>query len=139
MFDIGFWEIAIIGVIALIVIGPEKLPSVARNVGAWVGKGKRLISSVQTDINRELNKAEELKNLLEEQKKIVEKHEILEELKKEIPLGSQPVTKVADTSSQKNKAAITSDTNSTNTTDTNTTITNTTTEPTPDQQNEQPK
>ncbi len=126
MFDIGFWEIALIGVIALIVIGPEKLPSVARNVGAWVGKGKRLISSVQMDINREISKADELKRLLEEQKNIVEKHEILEELKKEIPLGSQPVIGATDADSQTNKAAITSDTN-------------TTTETTPDQQNEQPK
>jgi len=126
MFDIGFWEIAVIGVIALIVIGPEKLPSVARNVGAWVGKGKRLISSVQMDINREINKAEELKNLLEEQKKIVEKHEILEVFKKEIPIGSQPVSGTTDTGKKTNKSAITNDTN-------------TTTEPTPDQQNEQPK
>ena len=122
MFDIGFWEIAVIGVIALIVIAPDKLPSVARNVGAWVGKGKRLISSVQMDINRELNKAEELKKLLEEQKNIVEKHEILEELKKEIPLGSQPVSK---TPSADSKTATTNDTNRT-------------TSP-PDQQNEQPK
>jgi len=130
MFDIGFWEISLIGVIALIVIGPERLPGVARNVGAWVGKGKRLLSSVQMDINRELNKAEELKKLLEEQKKIVEKHEILEELQKEIPLGSQPVTGATDPGKQADKTAITNDT---------ATTTTTATEPTPDQQNEQPK
>lgn len=93
MFDIGFWELGLIGVIALIVVGPERLPGLARNIGGWIGKGKRLINSVQSDINREINKAEELKNLLNEQKKIVEKHEIIEELKKELPTGSQPVSK----------------------------------------------
>ena len=93
MFDIGFWEIALIGIIALLVIGPERLPGVARNVGMWIGKGKRLISSVQTDINREVSKAEDLKNLLEEQKKIVERHEILEELNQEVELGNQPANK----------------------------------------------
>lgn len=93
MFDIGFWELTLIGIIALLVIGPERLPGVARTVGAWVGKGKRLIASVQNDINREVNKADELKRLLEEQKKIVERHEIIEELKQEIPLGNQPAIK----------------------------------------------
>jgi len=89
MFDIGFWEIALIGVIALIVIGPEKLPGVARNVGAWVGKGKRLVGSVQADINRELNRAEELKKLLKEQTNIVKNSEIVSELQKAIPVSGQ--------------------------------------------------
>jgi len=89
MFDIGFWEIALIGVIALLVIGPEKLPGVARNVGAWVGKGKRLVGSVQADINRELNRAEELKKLLEEQKNIVKNSDIVKELQKTIPVSGQ--------------------------------------------------
>ena len=89
MFDIGFWEIAIIGVIALIVIGPEKLPGVARNVGAWIGKGKRLIGSVQADINQELNRADELKKLLEEQKNIIKNSDIVSELQKTIPIGGQ--------------------------------------------------
>ena len=40
MFDVGFWEMAFIGVIALVVIGPERLPGVARSVGLWVGKGQ---------------------------------------------------------------------------------------------------
>jgi len=134
MFDIGFWEIALIGVIALIVIGPERLPGVARTVGAWVGKGKRLISSVQMDINREINKAEELKQLLEEQKKIVEKHEILEELKKEIPFGSQPVPKKVSTGKQTAKAET-----KTVTTDKNISTPSSTTKTTSDQQNEHQK
>ena len=55
MFDVGFWEVAFIGVIALIVIGPDKLPGVARTVGAWVGKGRRMINEVKADIKKEMN------------------------------------------------------------------------------------
>ena len=54
MFDVGFWEMAFIGVIALVVIGPERLPGVARSVGMWVGKGRRMINEVKTDIKREM-------------------------------------------------------------------------------------
>jgi sec-independent protein translocase protein TatB len=92
MFDIGFWELAIIGVVALIVIGPDKLPAVARTVGYWLGKGRKLVATVHDDINREVNKAEELKRLLEEQSKIKEMHEIIEhtvdETKKNVSVGA---------------------------------------------------
>jgi sec-independent protein translocase protein TatB len=93
MFDIGFWELAIIGVVALIVIGPDKLPAVARTVGYWLGKGRRFVATVQDDINREVSKADELKRLLEEQSKIKEMHEIIEqtvdETKKSVSVGAQ--------------------------------------------------
>ena len=78
MFDIGFWELAIIGVVALLVIGPERLPAVARTLGFWLGKARKFVSSVQDDFNREVVKAEELKRLMEEQSKIKDVHEILE-------------------------------------------------------------
>ncbi len=54
MFDIGFWEMAFIGVISLIIIGPERLPGVARNVGLWVGKGRRMLNEVKSDVKREM-------------------------------------------------------------------------------------
>ena len=91
MFDIGFWELALIGVIALIVIGPDRLPGVARTVGLWVGKARRFVGAVQADINRELAKTEELKRLVEEQKELVERHEIIEELKSSVSIeGKSP-------------------------------------------------
>lgn len=65
MFDIGFWELAIIGVIGLMVIGPDKLPGVARTAGMWVGRTRRFVSQVKTDIDKEL-KQEELRKALEE-------------------------------------------------------------------------
>ena len=72
-------ELALIGVVALVVIGPERLPGVARNVGKWIGSARRFVSSVQADINLEVNKAETLKRLLEEQTDIKAMHEILEQ------------------------------------------------------------
>jgi sec-independent protein translocase protein TatB len=65
MFDIGFWELTTIAVIALLVIGPEKLPGVARTTGKWVGRARRFVGDVKTDIDREL-KQEELRKALAE-------------------------------------------------------------------------
>ena len=79
MFDIGILEIGLIAVVALLVIGPERLPAVARTVGYWFGKTRKFVLSVQEDFNRELTKSEELKNLLEEQAKIKDVHEIIEQ------------------------------------------------------------
>ncbi len=63
MFDFGFWEIAIIGIITLIVVGPEKMPALARKAGLYVGKFKKFVSKIQNDINNEI-KSEELKDQL---------------------------------------------------------------------------
>lgn len=63
MFDIGFWELTTIAVIALLVIGPDKLPGVARTAGKWVGRARRFVGDVKTDIDREL-KQEELRKAI---------------------------------------------------------------------------
>ena len=60
MFDVGFFELMVIGVIALLVLGPERLPTAARTAGLWVGRIKRTISSVQQEISSQLE-AEELR------------------------------------------------------------------------------
>jgi sec-independent protein translocase protein TatB len=54
MFDIGFSELMVIAVVALIVIGPEKLPKVARTVGHLFGRMQRYVNDVKADINREM-------------------------------------------------------------------------------------
>lgn len=63
MFDIGFWELTTIAIIALLVIGPDKLPGVARTAGKWVGRARRFVGDVKTDIDREL-KQEELRKAI---------------------------------------------------------------------------
>ena len=91
MFDIGFWELAIIGVVALLVIGPERLPKVARTAGMWLGRGRRFVASVKSDIDRELA-AEELKKTLATQAKSESLYDIIEETKQSIePPTESPV------------------------------------------------
>lgn len=62
MFDIGFSELMVIGVVALIVIGPERLPGVARTIGHLLGRGQRYVSGIKSDIDRELQ-LDEIKRL----------------------------------------------------------------------------
>lgn len=66
MFDFGFWEIMVVMVVALLVVGPERLPGLASKVGGWVGKAKRFASSVKSDIRREFH-AEEMRQMLDKQ------------------------------------------------------------------------
>jgi sec-independent protein translocase protein TatB len=54
MFDIGFWEMVLVGVVALLVFGPERLPRVARETALWVRKARSVVASVKQDINQEL-------------------------------------------------------------------------------------
>jgi sec-independent protein translocase protein TatB len=54
MFDIGFSELLVIGIVALIVIGPERLPRVARTLGILAGRLQRYVADVKSDINREM-------------------------------------------------------------------------------------
>ena len=55
MFDIGFWELTIIGVVALLVIGPERLPRVAVQVGNWAGQARRMARSLTAQMRAELD------------------------------------------------------------------------------------
>jgi sec-independent protein translocase protein TatB len=66
MFDIGFWEILIILLVALLVVGPDRLPGLAREVGLWVRKLRSFATSVRSDIEQEFQ-TEELRRLLKEQ------------------------------------------------------------------------
>lgn len=62
MFDISFAEIVVIAVVALIVVGPERLPKVARTLGYLLGRAQRYVADVKSDIQREME-LEELKKL----------------------------------------------------------------------------
>ena len=53
MFDIGFWELAIIGVIALLVVGPERMPGMVRTAGRWAGQIQRMARDLRREIERE--------------------------------------------------------------------------------------
>ena len=66
MFEIGFWELIVVGVVAMIVVGPEQLPGLARKAGFWLGKARRMIAEVKAEVDRELH-LEELKQSLRQQ------------------------------------------------------------------------
>lgn len=80
MFDIGFFELVLIAIVALLVIGPERLPHVARSAGLWLGKMRGFVTSVKADIDQEL-KAEELKKIMQKHAESAGVHEIIEETK----------------------------------------------------------
>lgn len=76
MFDIGFSELILIGVVALLVLGPERLPAAARVAGLWVGRIKRGFNSIKEDVERELGADDirrELRNedILEKERKML--------------------------------------------------------------------
>jgi sec-independent protein translocase protein TatB len=95
MFDFGFWEIAIIGVITLIVVGPERMPALARKAGLFVGKLNKFLSKVKKDINEEL-KTEEIKEQLsmDDEKSIIS--DITNEAKSSVDLFNQEDSKQDD-------------------------------------------
>jgi sec-independent protein translocase protein TatB len=86
MFDIGFWELCLVGLVSLLVIGPEKLPKAARVAGFWVGKTRNMVASIKTEIKEELQ-AEEMRQILKEQAGIEEVQKMLEQ-------GSDTVNKI---------------------------------------------
>jgi Tat protein translocase TatB subunit len=79
MFDIGATEMLLIGVIGLIVLGPERLPVLARNVGLWFSKIKRTFSGVKREIETELLLAEMRQQTEQSQKEFVRKLQKLNE------------------------------------------------------------
>ena len=88
MFDMGFAEMMIIGIVALLVIGPERLPSVARKAGAYVAKVKRFITNVKSDVEREFRTDELQQMLKQQQEELSSLKDIVNETKKDVDLGS---------------------------------------------------
>jgi sec-independent protein translocase protein TatB len=78
MFDIGFWEIVLILVLALVVIGPERLPGAARQAGLFVGKARRYIEGVRSEVESELDVGE-FKRMLHNQE--IQINELQQQLK----------------------------------------------------------
>ncbi len=84
MFDVGFWEILFILILALVIIGPERLPSAARKVGYFVGKARRYVEGVRSEVESELDLGD-FKRMLHNQK------EQINELQQQIKTGVDEV------------------------------------------------
>lgn len=89
MFDIGFWELAVIGVVALLVVGPERMPGLIRTAGQWAGQVQRLARDLRREIEREAQ-TDEFRKL---------NQEFLDEdrrLKETVRAAAPPPTALAD-------------------------------------------
>ena len=99
MFEVGFSELVMVTLVALLVIGPEKLPKVARMAGFWLGKAKRTVEAVKQEINEEFQ-AEELRQALKKQYGADELKQLLDETGKNLNTINdslkQPVNTSAD-------------------------------------------
>ena len=67
MFDIGFSELLLVGLVALIIFGPERLPGAARTAGLWIGRLKRSFSAIKAEVEREMGADEIRRQLHNEQ------------------------------------------------------------------------
>lgn len=87
MIDVGFWEMAFIGVIALIIIGPERMPGVVRTAGTWFSKARRMVNDVKRDFRKEMDQADmqsvkdlqkEIKSTAEDFKRVADDADVRE-------------------------------------------------------------
>jgi len=101
MFDIGFFEFIIIGILALLVLGPERLPKAARTAGMWVGRIKQGFSSIQQEVNQQLH-IEEMQRQLEDNRRKLE--ETLRKQEQSIAESTGPQASDADDSAKEASA-----------------------------------
>ena len=97
MFEIGFAELFLLGVIALLVVGPDRLPGLARTVGVWVGKAQRMVGQVRADIEREV-RADEIRKAAKEYSPTAALADVRKEVEDLASEVSQPADLDADES-----------------------------------------
>jgi sec-independent protein translocase protein TatB len=98
MFDIGFTELLLIGIVALVVLGPERLPGAVRTAGLWIGRIKRSFSAIKAEVEREIG-ADEIRRQLH--------NEQILDLEREMKAMKQDILEPRPTSDTGNKAEAT--------------------------------
>ena len=101
MFDIGFAELLLIGVVGLLVVGPEQLPGAVRTVLAWVNRFRRSFDQIRTEVRRELHNDEVLQKLKAESQQLEQQvrdtaHSVEQEIQ---ALGNEASESLQDASS----------------------------------------
>jgi sec-independent protein translocase protein TatB len=87
MFDIGFWELFLILILALLVVGPERLPKAARTAGYWFGKARRYVEGVKEEVASEFD-VNELKRMVHNQE--VQINELQSQLNETVSFDEKP-------------------------------------------------
>ena len=93
MFDVGFTEVLLIGVVSLVVIGPERLPAVAKTAGQWIGKLQRFVKGVKTDLASELESGDLKKLIGDQREQIDELRQMVSTAKKDFQTTTRSVVK----------------------------------------------
>ena len=83
MFDIGFWELCLIAVVSLLILGPERLPTAARTAGKWLGKIRSMVNNVKQEIDRELQ-LDEIRAKMKEQEEQLKANSGISDIKQSI-------------------------------------------------------
>lgn len=96
MFDVSFWELCVIAIVALLVFGPERLPSAARTAGLWIGRARRFVTTVKQDIDRELHLQEIRDNIKQNDQNGL--HQFLEETKQSASELNQSISSITQPS-----------------------------------------
>ncbi|MES2354545.1 MAG: Sec-independent protein translocase protein TatB [Pseudomonadota bacterium] len=102
MFGIDFSELIVIGIVALVVIGPERLPKVARTAGYLLGRLQRYVAGVKADITREME-LDELRKFRSEMQNTA--HMISSSIQQEVSLAEQEIRTIGQHVSQPNEGA----------------------------------
>ena len=106
MFDMGFTEMMLIGIVALIVIGPERLPSVARTTGKYFGRLKRFMTTVKADVEQEL-RADELREILaQQQQQLNSLKDTINDVGREIEQEASALDEVGDRVAEELSSAV---------------------------------
>lgn len=96
MFDLSFWELAVILIVAVIVVGPERLPSLAYKAGQWVTKVRRFVSNAKAEMESEFNTGE-LRKLLSAQEEEMQKlRQLVEQTRKDVEQEHNLLVKAVD-------------------------------------------
>ncbi|MDE0955195.1 MAG: Sec-independent protein translocase protein TatB [Pseudomonadales bacterium] len=103
MFDIGFTELVLVGVIGLLILGPERMPIAVRTVGLWVGKIKRTVGGVQKEIQDEL-RIDEIRKKADENRKAIEGR--MAELQAETDIMEAPVVAASENKAEPKEPSI---------------------------------
>ncbi|MDG9926652.1 MULTISPECIES: Sec-independent protein translocase protein TatB [unclassified Pseudomonas] len=89
MFDIGFSELLLVGLVALIVFGPERLPGAVRTAGLWIGRLKRSFNAIKAEVEREVG-ADEIRRQLHNEQILQLERELKQSIQPPTPAAPEP-------------------------------------------------